>query len=98
MTQTAEVLVAGVGGCGASALYHLARRGIDAIGIDRFEPGHDRGSSHGDTRVIRQAYFEHPDYVPLLRRAYDLWKEIEQDSDPTVRTPASPTAHQEPAA
>jgi sarcosine oxidase len=81
VTQTAEVLVAGVGGCGASALYHLARRGIDAFGIDRFEPGHDRGSSHGDTRVIRQAYFEHPDYVPLLRRAYELWKEIEQDSD-----------------
>jgi sarcosine oxidase len=81
VAQTAEVLVAGVGGCGASALYQLARRGVRAIGIDRFEPGHDRGSSHGDTRVIRQAYFEHPDYVPLLRRAYDLWKEIEQDGD-----------------
>jgi sarcosine oxidase len=81
MTRSVEVLVAGVGGCGASALYHLARRGVTALGIDRFAPGHDRGSSHGDTRVIRQAYFEHPDYVPLLRRAYDLWYEIEQDAD-----------------
>ena len=80
MTHKTDVLVAGIGGCGASALYHLARRGVRAIGIDRFEPGHDRGSSHGDTRVIRQAYFEQPDYVPLLRRAYDLWHEIEQDS------------------
>lgn len=80
----ADVLVAGVGGCGASALYHLARRGVRAIGIDRFPPGHDRGSSHGDTRVIRQAYFEHPDYVPLLRRAYDLWREIEDDADATL--------------
>ena len=81
MSKTTEVLVAGVGGCGASALYHLARRGVSAIGIDRFEPGHDRGSSHGDTRVIRQAYFEHPDYVPLLHRAYDLWHEIEEDAE-----------------
>ena len=81
MSKTTEVLVAGVGGCGASALYHLVRRGVSAIGIDRFEPGHDRGSSHGDTRVIRQAYFEHPDYVPLLHRAYDLWHEIEEDAE-----------------
>ena len=80
MTRTAEILVAGVGGCGASALYHLARRGVSAIGIDRFDPGHDRGSSHGETRVIRQAYYEHPDYVPLLRRAYELWRQIEEDS------------------
>jgi len=70
----------GIGGCGASALYHLAKRGVHAIGIDRFEPGHDRGSSHGDTRVIRQAYFEHPDYVPLLLRAYDGWRNLENET------------------
>lgn len=75
-----DVVVAGVGGCGSSALYHLARRGVRAVGIDRFPVAHDRGSSHGDTRVIRQAYFEHPDYVPLLRRAYELWREIEDDA------------------
>jgi len=80
VTNSAEVIVLGVGGCGASALYHLAKRGVRTIGIDRFEPGHDRGSSHGDTRIIRQAYFEHPDYVPLLHRAYDGWKELENET------------------
>jgi sarcosine oxidase len=80
VATSTEVLVVGVGGCGASALYHLANRGTRVIGIDRFEPGHDRGSSHGDTRVIRQAYFEHPDYVPLLRRAYDGWQRLESET------------------
>lgn len=80
MNKSADVIVVGMGGCGASALYHLARRGLNVIGIDRFEPGHDRGSSHGETRVIRQAYFEHPDYVPLLRRAYSLWEELEDET------------------
>ncbi|EAQ96306.2 N-methyl-L-tryptophan oxidase [Congregibacter litoralis] len=84
MKNTADVLVAGVGGCGASALYHLARDGHRVIGFDRFEPGHDRGSSHGETRVIRQAYFEHPDYVPLLRRAYGLWTELEDESQASL--------------
>jgi monomeric sarcosine oxidase len=63
---------------GSAALYHLAKRGVRACGLDRFTPGHSRGSSHGGTRVIRQAYFEHPDYVPLLRRSYELWDELEQ--------------------
>ncbi len=49
---------------------------INVLGLDRFPPGHDRGSSHGRTRIIRQAYFEHPDYVPLLRRAYELWEDL----------------------
>jgi sarcosine oxidase len=80
VTISTDVLVVGVGGCGASALYHLAKRGVRVIGLDRFEPGHDRGSSHGDTRIIRQAYFEHPDYVPLLRRAYDGWKHLEDET------------------
>lgn len=73
---TADVIVLGVGGVGAAACYHLARRGLKVVGFDRFPPGHDRGSSHGATRIIRLAYFEHPDYVPLLQRAYDLWDDL----------------------
>jgi sarcosine oxidase len=72
-----DVVVVGVGGMGSAALYHLARRGKRALGIERFEIPHERGSSHGLTRIIRQAYFEHPSYVPLVRRAYELWRELE---------------------
>ncbi len=76
--QTCDVIVlGGAGGVGAAALDQLARRGVRAIGIDRFEPGHDRGSSHGQSRIIRQAYFEHPDYVPLLLEAWRLWRDLE---------------------
>ena len=71
-----DAIVLGTGGVGSAALFHLARRGVQALGVDRFPPGHDRGSSHGATRIIRQAYFEHPDYVPLLLRAYELWAEL----------------------
>jgi len=59
-------------------MFHLARRGASVLGLDRFSGGHDRGSSHGQTRIIRQAYFEHSDYVPLLLRAYQLWAELEE--------------------
>lgn len=62
---------------GSAAAAHLARRGKRVLGIEQFELGHSRGSSHGATRMIRMAYFEHPDYVPLLRRAYELWREAE---------------------
>ena len=72
-----ETIVVGTGGLGSSCLFDLASRGVKVLGLDRFAPGHDRGSSHGDTRIIRQAYFEHPDYVPLLRRAYANWRELE---------------------
>ncbi|HVX11163.1 MAG TPA: N-methyl-L-tryptophan oxidase [Pirellulales bacterium] len=72
-----DAIVLGVGGVGSAALYHLARRGLHVAGIDRFPPGHDRGSSHGGTRIIRQAYFEHADYVPLVLRAWELWAELE---------------------
>ena len=73
-----DCIVIGTGGVGSAALFHLARRGVRALGIDRFTPGHDRGSSHGHTRLIRLAYMEHPDYVPLLRRAYTLWAELSE--------------------
>jgi sarcosine oxidase len=75
-----DVIVIGTGGVGSAALYHLAKRGVKVLGLDRFPPGHDRGSSHGRTRIIRQAYFEHPDYVPLLLRAYELWEDLSQRS------------------
>lgn len=65
---------------GSAAAYHLARRGLTVRAIDQFTPGHDRGSSHGLTRIIRLAYFEHPSYVPLLRRSFELWRELEAES------------------
>jgi sarcosine oxidase len=73
-----DVIVLGVGGMGSAAAYHLARRGRSVLAIEQFSLGHDLGSSHGVTRIIRLAYAEHPAYVPLLRRAYDLWREMER--------------------
>ena len=75
-----DVAVLGTGALGSGALLSLAKRGLKVVGIDRFEPGHERGSSHGMTRVIRKAYFEAPEYVPLLERAYALWDELERES------------------
>src|SRR5216683_4263849 len=75
-----DVAIIGLGVMGSAALAALARRGRRVVGIDRFAPGHDRGSSHGTTRVIRLGYFEHPSYVPLLRAAYPLWRELEARS------------------
>ena len=80
MADVFDVIVLGVGGFGSGALSHLARRGLNVLGIDQFGAAHDKGSSHGETRIIRKAYFEHPDYVPLLLRAYDLWSELEAES------------------
>src|SRR2546423_8714342 len=72
-----DIVVCGLGAMGSAALYALARRGVRVLGLERFAPGHDRGSSHGATRIIRLAYWEHPSYVPLLRRAYELWRDLE---------------------
>lgn len=72
-----QIVVIGLGATGSAALCQLARRGIRAIGIEQFAIGHDRGSSHGATRIIRLAHFENASYVPLLRRAYALWRELE---------------------
>lgn len=77
MTKRYDAAVIGTGGIGSAALFHLSQRGLKAIGIDQFPAAHAYGSSHGQSRIIRQAYFEHPDYVPLLFRAYELWAEIE---------------------
>ena len=75
-----DVVVVGLGATGAAALHRLARRGVRALGIERLTPGHDQGSSHGESRIIRLGYFEHPSYVPLLRRAYALWRELEAEA------------------
>jgi sarcosine oxidase len=73
-----DVIVIGVGGMGSATLYHLARRGRKVLGLERYNIPHEMGSSHGITRIIRLAYYEHPSYLPLLRRAYALWRELQQ--------------------
>lgn len=72
-----DVIVIGLGAMGSAALDQLARRGARVLGLERFGIPHDQGSSGGDTRLIRKAYFEHPDYVPLLERAYENWRDLE---------------------
>ncbi|MCP4380494.1 MAG: N-methyl-L-tryptophan oxidase [Hyphomicrobiales bacterium] len=79
-----DVIVIGTGGIGSAATYHAARRGARVLGLDRFPGGHANGSSHGETRIIRKAYFEHADYVPLLERAYALWNALEVASGETL--------------
>jgi sarcosine oxidase len=72
-----DAAVVGLGGMGAAAVAHLARRGARVVGIDRHPRGHALGASSGESRIIRKAYFENPAYVPLLERAYDLWRDLE---------------------
>lgn len=79
-----DTIVVGIGGMGSAALWQLARRGQKVLGLERFDLGHGMGSSHGFNRIIRLAYFEHPSYVPLLRRAYELWRETETLSGETL--------------
>jgi sarcosine oxidase len=72
-----DVIVVGLGSMGSAALYHLARLGVKASGFDLHTPPHMLGSHHGESRIIREAYYEHPSYVPLVQRAYHLWRELE---------------------
>jgi sarcosine oxidase len=81
-----DVAVIGLGAHGSAAAYHLARRGLRVVGFERFPRGHTLGSSGGLSRIIRLSYYEHPDYVPLLRRAWDLWRELERESGETLLT------------
>src|SRR5213593_3659843 len=81
-----DAIVVGLGAHGSSAAYHLSKRGLRVLGIDRFARGHTLGSSGGLSRIIRLSYYEHPDYVPLLRRAWQLWRELEQESGETLLT------------
>src|SRR2546423_8640732 len=83
---TFDVIVVGMGAMGSSALYQLSRRGQRVLGLEAFEPGHRLGSFHGESRVIRLAYFEHPNYVPLLRRAYALWDDLQRESGEELLT------------
>jgi sarcosine oxidase len=75
-----DAIVAGLGGMGSATAYQLAGRGKRVLGLERFSPAHDKGSSHGRSRIIRQAYFEDPAYVPLLFRAYELWEQLERET------------------
>ncbi|HML13937.1 MAG TPA: N-methyl-L-tryptophan oxidase, partial [Xanthobacteraceae bacterium] len=75
--MTYDLIVIGVGAMGSATVYHAARRGLSVLGLEQFDIPHAQGSSHGVNRIIRLAYYEHPSYVPLLRRAYQLWRELE---------------------
>src|SRR5438445_8980595 len=80
MASRFDVIIIGLGAMGSAVACHLARRGERVLGLDQFAPPHALGSSHGQTRIIREAYFEHPSYVPLVQRAYALWAELEERS------------------
>lgn len=80
MSLRADVAVIGLGAAGSAAALALARRGTRILGIDRHSPPHTLGSTHGRSRVIREAYYESPAYVPLVQRAYQLWRALERDS------------------
>jgi sarcosine oxidase len=86
MKATFDVIILGLGGMGSAAAFHLAARGKRVLGLDQFTPPHDKGSSHGQSRVVRQAYYEDPAYVPLLLRAYELWRQLERDSGKSLLT------------
>src|SRR5689334_11025531 len=75
-----DVIVIGLGAMGSATSFHLARRGLKVLGLDAHQRGHNLGSSHGRSRIIREAYFEAPEYVPLVQRAYTLWHELEAET------------------
>ncbi|MCH7960641.1 MAG: FAD-dependent oxidoreductase, partial [Candidatus Hydrogenedentes bacterium] len=81
-----DVIVLGLGAMGGAALYTLAKRGHRVCGVEQHHIAHDLGSSHGTLRMIRRAYFEHPAYMPLLNRAYDLWKDLEDEAGVSLLT------------
>src|SRR4051794_37703442 len=81
-----DVIVVGLGAMGSAALYRLAKRGARVLGIDRFSPPHDRGSSHGDTRITRLAIGEGVHYTPLVQRSHEIWREIEAETGADLLT------------
>ncbi|MGI8401426.1 MAG: N-methyl-L-tryptophan oxidase [Gemmatimonadaceae bacterium] len=89
MTDTSRpynVIVIGLGAMGSATLFHLAKRGSRVAGFEQFKPEHRLGSSHGDSRIIRETYFEDPLYVPLVQRAHELWRELEEESGKGLMT------------
>ena len=78
--RTYDVVIAGLGAMGSATALELARRGVRVLGLDRYAPPHEFGSSYGETRIIREAYFEHPVYVPLVQRAFELWRALERET------------------
>jgi sarcosine oxidase len=86
MSPTTDIAVIGLGAMGAAALYQLARRNVRALGIDRYAPPHDRGSSHGETRITRQAVGEGAAYAPLVLRSHAIWRELEEATGATLLT------------
>ncbi|MEU7282924.1 N-methyl-L-tryptophan oxidase [Streptomyces sp. NPDC045431] len=86
MSPTYDVIVVGLGGMGSAAAHHLSARGARVLGLEKFGPVHNRGSSHGGSRITRQSYFEDPAYVPLLLRAYELYERLERDTGRDIAT------------
>jgi sarcosine oxidase len=84
--EHADVAVIGLGAMGSAALYQLAKRGVDVVGIDRYSPPHTLGSTHGDTRITRQAIGEGTAYVPLVLRSHELWRQIEAETGTDIFT------------
>lgn len=87
MNYQFDYIVIGVGSMGSSTCYHLAKSGASVLGIEQFELAHEKGAHSGQSRIVRKAYFEHPDYIPLLERAYQNWEEIELVSGNKVYHP-----------
>ena len=79
-----DVIVVGLGAMGSATAYHLSKQHTKVLGLEAFIPAHDKGSSHGESRIIRQAYFEDPAYVPLVLRAYELWDELQNESNEDI--------------
>jgi sarcosine oxidase len=86
MVNNFDTIVVGLGAMGSAAVYQLAKRGNKVLGLDRFSPPHDNGSSHGESRIIRQAIGEGEEYVPLVLRSYELWREIENKTGTDLLT------------
>jgi len=79
VSRNFDVIVVGLGAMGSAALFHLADKDVKVLGLEQFSSPHSYGSSHGETRVIREAYFENPIYVPLVQRAYQLWEQLSKE-------------------
>src|SRR5205823_6971264 len=79
-----DVIVVGLGAMGSATAYHLSTQHTKVLGLEALIPAHDKGSSHGESRIIRQAYFEDPAYVPLVLRAYELWDELQNESNEDI--------------